>query len=248
MHTPLCAALSGVGLGVGLGLGGWGMDVDGRAGLCDVLGAGAARACDESDLSQRAMSARKARRKHTQFFPTYVLRHKNPPPTMIECRERRAEVVASIERQKTKQQFSEQCSGWERHNSHIAGTAAGEALQRQRPNKNNNNIIMSAQHWQSFVSSSSPRFDAASLPIDAAEYRRQRRKQECSWKSLFCCLKILVGKPPRTNNTADVRRRQAQVALLRSNNTDDSFGYNFDEHPPPPQLSSSSERSEHTVD
>eukprot|EP00986_Skeletonema_menzelii_P003806 scaffold1238_cov204-Skeletonema_menzelii.AAC.6 len=107
---------------------------------------------------------------------------------------------------------------------------------------------MSAQHWQSFVSSSSPRFEAASLPIHAAEYRRQRRKQECSWKSLFCCLKILVGKPPRTNNTVDVKRRQTKAALLRSTNTDDSFGYNFDEHPPSPKLSSSSERSEYTVD
>eukprot|EP00984_Skeletonema_dohrnii_P004753 scaffold1669_cov99-Skeletonema_dohrnii-CCMP3373.AAC.24 len=106
---------------------------------------------------------------------------------------------------------------------------------------------MSAQHWQHFRSSSSPRFDA-SLPIHAAEYERQRRKQECSWKSIFCCLKILGGKPTsRTSNTADVRRRQTQIALLRSTNTDDSFGYNFDEHQPPPkaQLSASSESSDH---
>lgn len=111
-------------------------------------------------------------------------------------------------------------------------------------------MSVSAQHWQNFVSSSSPRFDSANLPVHAVEYERQRRKQE-SWKSIFCCLKMLVGKSPRTNNnTADVRRRQARqsnVALLRSNNTDDSFGYNFDENQnqPPPQLSVSSQSSDH---
>lgn len=113
-------------------------------------------------------------------------------------------------------------------------------------------MSVSAQHWQNFVSSS-PRFDSANLPVHAVEYERKRRKQE-SWKSIFCCLKMLVGKSPRTNNTADVRRRQSRpsnVALLRSTNTDDSFGYNFDEqhqNQPPPQLSVSSEESSDHID
>lgn len=85
--------------------------------------------------------------------------------------------------------------------------------------------------------------------MHAVEYERQRRKQE-SWKSIFCCLKLLVGKSPgRTNNTADVRRRQSNVALLRSTNTDDSFGYNFDDQPHqnqlPPQAVSSEESGDH---
>ncbi len=116
-------------------------------------------------------------------------------------------------------------------------------------------MSVSTQHWQSFVSSSSPRFESGHLPVHSVEYERQRRKQE-SWKSIFCCLKVLVGKSPRNNNTVDARRRQSQsrqsqVALLRSNNTDDSFGYNFDEqhqNQPPQQLSGSSESSDHMVD
>ena len=108
---------------------------------------------------------------------------------------------------------------------------------------------MSVQHWQSFRASSSPRFDA-SLPIHSVEYERQRRKRECSLKSLFCCLKILVGKKSsRSNNIAEAKRRQTQIALLRTNNTDDSFGYNFDDHQPPSQkLSGSSENNDHIVD
>jgi len=108
---------------------------------------------------------------------------------------------------------------------------------------------MLAQHWQNFRASSSPRFEAVSLPIHAAEFERQRRKQE-HLKSVFCCLKILAGKSPRLNNTAAsaVRRRQSQMPILRANNTDDSFGYNFDAQPPSQQLSASSESSDFIVD
>ncbi len=130
---------------------------------------------------------------------------------------------------------------------HLAEYCGGNCLYHRRPKSSN--MSVSAQHWQNFVSSSSPRFDSTNLPVHAVEYERQRRKQE-SWKSIFCCLKLLVGKSPgRTNNAAGVRRRQSNVALLRSTNTDDSFGYNFDDQPHqnqlPPQPISSEESGDH---
>jgi hypothetical protein len=60
-------------------------------------------------------------------------------------------------------------------------------------------------------------------------------------------MKFLVGKSPYSNSAAAARRR-SQMTIIRANNTDDSFGYNFDEQPPSQRVSAILESSGHKVD
>ncbi|KAL3757520.1 hypothetical protein ACHAWU_010152 [Discostella pseudostelligera] len=88
---------------------------------------------------------------------------------------------------------------------------------------------MSAEHWQNFQKQQSSRHGYGDMPVDAAELERLRRKQGglCSVKSLFCCLSVLVGRPPTSREKNSKRRQQEIVRSFE--NDDDSFGYNFDE-------------------
>ena len=99
---------------------------------------------------------------------------------------------------------------------------------------------MATEHWKSFQKQQSLHF-TESMPVDSAEYERQRRRQAglCSVKSLFCCLSVLVGKPSigSRRNSSKKRPQSQQMEVLRSwENDDDSFGYNFDEQIPSPRV------------
>jgi len=88
------------------------------------------------------------------------------------------------------------------------------------------------EHWEKFQKQQqSFRFAESTMPIDAAELERQRRRQGglCSVKSLFCCLSVLVGRPA-IGSKSSKNQRQSHVGVVRSfENDDDSFGFNFDE-------------------
>mmetsp|Transcript_20608 Transcript_20608/g.44769 ORF Transcript_20608/g.44769 Transcript_20608/m.44769 type:complete len:109 (+) Transcript_20608:273-599(+) len=94
---------------------------------------------------------------------------------------------------------------------------------------------MTAEHWQSFQKQQSFRFAESTMPVDAVELERQRRKQSglCSVKSLFCCLSVLVGRPSIREKSSKKRRQSQQMELRSFENDDDSFGYNFDEQMSP---------------
>ena len=91
---------------------------------------------------------------------------------------------------------------------------------------------MTTEHWQSFQKQQSFKFTDSAMPIDAVELERQRRKQSgfCSAKSLFCCLSVLVGQSTKAKST---KQRRQPIEVLRREDDDDSFGYNFDDQMSP---------------
>ncbi|KAL3822334.1 hypothetical protein ACHAXA_002649 [Cyclostephanos tholiformis] len=94
---------------------------------------------------------------------------------------------------------------------------------------------MSGEHWQRFQKQERARLAESSMPIDAVELERLRRRQNglCSVKSLFCCLSVLVGKPSALRSAKGTTKRQT---YRRSLEDDDSFGYNFDDEQISPRV------------
>mmetsp|Transcript_3639 Transcript_3639/g.9255 ORF Transcript_3639/g.9255 Transcript_3639/m.9255 type:complete len:105 (+) Transcript_3639:373-687(+) len=90
---------------------------------------------------------------------------------------------------------------------------------------------MTTEHWQSFQKQQSFKIDST-MPIDAALLEKQRRKQSglCSAKSIFCCLSVLLGQSSTRPKNSNKRRQSVEV--LRKDDDDGSFGYNFDEMSP----------------
>ena len=91
------------------------------------------------------------------------------------------------------------------------------------------------------------------MPIDAIELERQRRRQDgmCTFKSLICCLSVLVGMPSNKSSASKNSKRQSQqhVGVVRSfENDDDSFGYNFDDQMSPRVLTRLSSTTGHNFD
>ena len=112
---------------------------------------------------------------------------------------------------------------------------------------------MSAEHWQTFQKQQHQSFKESAMPIDAIEFERQRKRQDgmCTFKSLVCCLSVLVGMPGNKNNSSKNSKRQSlqNVGVVRSFETDDaSFGYNFDDQMSPRVMTRLSSTTGHNFD